>query len=47
MSTTPVTTTPTEAQPKTGPLTFTPTAIAKVKEIWGSKPLSPRDCAWA
>jgi iron-sulfur cluster assembly accessory protein len=33
MSTTPVTTTPTEARPKQAPLTFTPTAIAKVKEI--------------
>ncbi|MCI0349864.1 MAG: iron-sulfur cluster assembly accessory protein [Acidobacteriales bacterium] len=33
MSTTPVTTTPTEAPPKRAPLTFTPTAIAKVKEI--------------
>lgn len=32
MSTTPVTTTPTEVRPK-APLTFTPTAIAKVKEI--------------
>ena len=33
MSATPVTTTPTEAPPKRAPLTFTPTAIAKVKEI--------------
>ena len=33
MSTTPITTTPTEAPPKRAPLTFTPTAIAKVKEI--------------
>jgi iron-sulfur cluster assembly accessory protein len=37
MSTTPVTTTPTEARPKTTPLTFTPTAIAKVKEIMGQQ----------
>lgn len=36
MSTTPVTTTPTEARP-TAPLTFTPTAIAKVKEIMGQQ----------
>jgi iron-sulfur cluster assembly accessory protein len=33
MSTTPVTTTPTEAPHKAAPLIFTPTAIAKVKEI--------------
>jgi iron-sulfur cluster assembly accessory protein len=33
MSTTPVTTMPTEAQPKSAPLIFTPAAIAKVKEI--------------
>lgn len=37
MSTTPVTTTPTEAQPKTAPLIFTPTAVAKVKEIMGQQ----------
>jgi iron-sulfur cluster assembly accessory protein len=33
MSTTPVTTNPTETRPKTTPLSLTPTAIAKVKEI--------------
>jgi iron-sulfur cluster assembly accessory protein len=33
MSTTPVTTAPTETHPKPMPLNFTPTAIAKVKEI--------------
>src|SRR5688572_7841470 len=33
MSTTPVTTTPTEVPHKAAPLIFTPTAIAKVKEI--------------
>ena len=37
MSTTPVTTTPTEAHPKTAPLIFTPTAVAKVKEIMGQQ----------
>src|SRR5258705_11061955 len=33
MSTAPVTTAPTETHPKPMPLNFTPTAIAKVKEI--------------
>ena len=37
MSTTPVTTNPTETRPKMGPLNFTPTAIAKVKEIMGQQ----------
>jgi iron-sulfur cluster assembly accessory protein len=37
MSTTPVTTSPTETRPKPAPLSFTPTAIAKVKEIMGQQ----------
>jgi iron-sulfur cluster assembly accessory protein len=37
MSTTPVSTSPTETRPKPAPLSFTPTAIAKVKEIMGQQ----------
>src|ERR671924_1355927 len=37
MSTTPVTASPTETRPKPAPLSFTPTAIAKVKEIMGQQ----------